>query len=174
MTDQHDHDQDHDNEPTAKLTPRKRDLSGMDVFAPYLASAGTWREAQPRTLAQDIEERRAIAAQASDSPLNTMYALMGHSPDCIAKVRRGLIVSCDCRTKPVEDPAVAVGLALRYERIARTGKIAFPKSIVRLVEAGATRGDEACRMMLERLRRRGWAARPNQGGDRDASSGRRS
>lgn len=163
---------DHDNEPTAKPTPHKRGLSGMQVFTPYLASAAPRREAQPRTLAQDIEERRAIAAHASESPLNTMYALMGHSPDCIAKVRRGLIVSCDCRTKPVEDPAVAVGLALRYERIARTGKIAFPKSIVRLVEAGAASGDVACRMVLERLRRRGWAERRNQDGDPDNSSGR--
>jgi hypothetical protein len=168
MTDHHDHNDDQSRKPT----PRKRGLSGMQVFAPYLASARTRREAQPRTIAQDIEERRAIAAHASDSPLNTMYALMGHSPDCIAKVRRGLIVSCGCDTKPVDDPAVAVGLALRYERIARTGKIAFPKSIARLVEAGAAKGNEACRMMLERLRRRGWADRPNQDGDPDASSGR--
>ena len=168
MTDHHDHN----DKQSRKPTPRKRGLSGMQVFAPYLASNEVQRETQPRTLAQDIEERRTIAAHASDSPLNAMYALMGHGPDCIAKVRRGLIITCDCQTRPVEDPAVAVGLALRYERIARTGKIAFPKSIARLVEAGAARGDEACRMMLERLRRRGWADRPNQDGDPDTSSGR--
>ena len=168
MTDHHDHD----DYQSRKPTPRKRGLSGMKTFAPYLASVEQQREAQPRTIAQDREERRAIAAHASDSPLNAMYALMGHSPDCIARVRRGLIISCGCDTKPVDDPAVAVGLALRYERIARTGKIAFPKSVTRLVEAGAASGDEACRMMLERLRRRGWAARPIQDGVPDASSGR--
>jgi len=168
MTDHHDHN----DEQSRKPTPRKHGLSGMDVFAPYLASGTPRLEAQPRTIAQDREERRAIAAHASDSPLNAMYALMGHGPDCIAKIRRGLIVSCDCQTRPVDDPAVAVGLALRYERIARTGKIAFPKSIARLVEAGAAKGNEACRMMLERLRRRGWADRPHQDGDPDTSSGR--
>ncbi|MAS03314.1 MAG: hypothetical protein CL534_01200 [Ahrensia sp.] len=165
-----------DNEPTDKPTtePRKRGLSGMQVFAPFLASATPVRKAQRQADEQDRAERRAMAAHASDSPLNQMYQLTGHSPDCIAKVRRGLIVSCDCRTRPVEDPAVAVGLALHYEKFARTGKISFPKSIARLVEAGAANGDEACRMMLERLRRRGWADRPKQDGDQDSSSGRSS
>ncbi len=105
-------------------------------------------------------------AQVRVGDVEAVHALVGAHPEVA-----GAVVG-DAGAKPVDDPAVAVGLALRYERIARTGKIAFPKSVTRLVEAGAASGDEACRMMLERLRRRGWAARPNQDGDPDASSRR--
>lgn len=164
---------DHNNQkPSAKPTHRKRGLSGMQVFAPYLASTKAQRDQDRQTDEQDRAERRAIAAQASEGPLNTMYRLMGHSPNCIAKMRRGLIVSCDCPIRPMEDPAVAVGMALHYEKFARAGSIRFPKSIVRLVEAGADAGDEACRMMLERLRRNGCAEHLGQQGDSEPKPGR--
>jgi hypothetical protein len=151
MTDRDDHQQ--NDRPTPAR--RRRGHSGMRVFAPWLNATRPERDARRLADQQDRDERRAIAARASDSPLNAMYAAMGHSPDCIARIRGGLIVSCDCEAKPVDDPAVALALALQYEKFARAGRIAFPRSIARLVEAGAEKGDEACRVMLARLRRRG-------------------
>lgn len=153
---------------------RKRGLSGMQVFAPWLRETRQWREAQRAADERDRAERRVLAAQASASPLNAMYMAMGHSPDCVARMRRGLIVSCDCATKPVDDPAVALAVALQFEKFARAGKAVFPQSVARLVEAGAAKGDEACRMMFERLCRRGLVKRSTPDGDPRAQAGRRS
>lgn len=157
---------DHNNnqKPTAKPTRRKRGLSGMAVFTPYLASTKAKREAERLADERDCAERRAITVQPSENVANTILLSMGHSPDCIARLRRGFIFSCNCSTKPMDDPAVALGLALHCEKYARTGSVRFPKSVARLVEAGAKEGDEACRMMLERLRRSGWV---EQAGEQD-------
>lgn len=164
---------DHNNnqKPTAKPTRRKRGLSGMAVFTPYLASTRAKRDAERLADERDRAERRAIAEQASVGPMTRMYQLMGHSPDCIAKIRRGLILTCDCPTRPLEDPAVAVGMAIHYERAVRAGSIRFPKSVARNLEAGAMAGDEACRMMLERLRRNGWVEQPREIDDSEPKPG---
>ncbi|QKV18979.1 hypothetical protein HTY61_11210 [Oricola thermophila] len=150
----------------------RRTHSGLQAFAPWLRETRQRHEVQLAADEGDRVDRHALAVEASDSPLNVMYMAMGHGPDCIARMRRGLIVTCDCATKPVDDPAVAVALALRYERFARAGKARFTQSIARLVEAGAGRGDEACRMMLERLHRRGLVEDPARDGGSDARPGR--
>ena len=148
MTDQPDPDR----EPTAANDDALH--PGMQAFARWLHSTKPERDARHAADARDREERRAIAARAAKGPISAMYAAMGHDPDCISRMRSGMAISCDCDTRPVEDPAVALALALQCERFARAGKRPFPSSIARLLEAGAERGDEACRMMLERLRRR--------------------
>lgn len=146
---------DHEN-PDRKPTPAAWDRTpaGLQAFTPWLHSTKPQRDARRAADEHDREERRTIAAHAAEGPISAMYVAMGHSPDCAARLRGGLALSCDCRTTPVDDPAVAIALALQCERVARSGKAPFPASIARLLEAGAERGDEACRMMLERLRRR--------------------
>ena len=160
---------DHRN-PDRKPTPATRDRTpaGLQAFAPWLHSTKPQREARRAAEEHDREERRTIAAHAADGPISAMYVAMGHSPDCAARVRGGMAVSCDCGTWPVDDPAVAIALALQCERFARSGNAPFPASIARLVEAGAERGDEACRMMLERLRRRRMIAADDESDGRSA------
>lgn len=52
--------------------------------------------------------------------------------------------SCDCRTKPMEDPAVAVGLVLHYARTAITRGLPIPPSVIELLTHHVEEGDPTC------------------------------
>ena len=64
----------------------------------------------------------------------------GHSASCVALSRQGAISSCDCSVRPIEDPAIIVGLILRFVRTSGGRKIPLPVSLIdplfRLLQAG--------------------------------------
>lgn len=64
----------------------------------------------------------------------------GHSASCVALSRQGAISSCDCSVRALEDPAMIVGLILRFVRTSGGRKIPLPVSLVeplfRLLQAG--------------------------------------
>jgi hypothetical protein len=90
---------------------------------------------------------RPIKATAS-LPL---LMLIGHSESCATLRRAGAIASCDCRTKPMEDPAVAVGLAVHFARISLAQRVALPDVIIELLARRVEEGDAACMMVAEWL-----------------------
>lgn len=80
-----------------------------------------------------------------------LLMLIGHSESCATLRRAGAIASCDCRTKPMEDPAVAVGLAVHFARISLTLRVALPDVIIELLARRVEEGDAACVMVAEWL-----------------------
>lgn len=68
----------------------------------------------------------------------------GHSASCVALSRQGAISSCDCSVRALEDPAIIVGLILRFVRTSGGRKIPLPVSLVeplfRLLQAGDPTG----------------------------------
>lgn len=90
---------------------------------------------------------RPIKATAS-LPL---LMLIGHSESCATLRRAGAITSCDCRTKSMEDPAIAVGLAVHFARISLSQRVALPDVIIELLARRVEEGDAACTMVAEWL-----------------------
>jgi hypothetical protein len=80
-----------------------------------------------------------------------LLMLLGHSESCATLRRAGAIVSCDCRTKPMEDPAVAVGMAVHFARISMAQRVALPAVIIELLARRVEEGDPACVMVAEWL-----------------------
>jgi hypothetical protein len=80
-----------------------------------------------------------------------LLMLLGHSESCATLRRAGAIASCDCRTKPMEDPAVAVGLAVHFARISLAQRVALPAVIIELLARRVEEGDPACVMVAEWL-----------------------
>jgi hypothetical protein len=80
-----------------------------------------------------------------------LLMLIGHSESCATLRRAGAIASCDCRTKRMEDPAVAVGLAVHFARISLSQRVALPDVIIELLARRVEEGDAACVMVAEWL-----------------------
>jgi hypothetical protein len=80
-----------------------------------------------------------------------LLMLIGHSESCATLRRAGAIASCDCRIKPMEDPAVAVGLAVHFARISLAQRVALPDAIIELLARRVEEGDAACVMVAEWL-----------------------
>ncbi|MET3791903.1 hypothetical protein [Aquamicrobium terrae] len=80
-----------------------------------------------------------------------LLMLIGHSESCATLRRAGAIASCDCRIKPMEDPAVAVGLAVHFARISLSQRVALPDVIIELLARRVEEGDAACMMVAEWL-----------------------
>jgi hypothetical protein len=80
-----------------------------------------------------------------------LLMLIGHRESCAMLRRAGAIASCDCRTKPMEDPAVAVGLAVHFARISMAQRVALPDAIIELLARRVEEGDAACVMVAEWL-----------------------
>lgn len=100
-----------------------------------------------------------------------LLMLLGHSESCAALRRAGAIASCDCRIKPMEDPAVAVGLAVHFARISMAQRAALPAVIIELLARRVEEGDPACVMVAEWLETAGLLnlkilSRPNKKGNR--------
>ncbi|MER9586123.1 hypothetical protein [Mesorhizobium sp. M0276] len=94
---------------------------------------------------------RARTARGS----NALLGILGHSEQCIGLATSGQIAVCDCRTKPMEDPAVAVALALHYARTAVDRGIPIPTVVLELLALRVREGDPTCRAVGEWLDERG-------------------
>lgn len=151
------HDDPHANDnPTQANRPNRRGHSGMQAFRPWLRETKPLRDAQAAASERDRAERRTIKAASVGGTLDRLYELSGHSPECIARIKQGRGLECRCDVKPMDDPAIALGLALHLERQMRAGKIAaVPRPVIRLLEAGAANGSAACRLQLKRIERFG-------------------
>lgn len=73
--------------------------------------------------------------------------VLGHSATCIALSRRGEISACDCRIRPIEDPAVTVATIVHYVRVTGYGKQPLPTLMTELLSRQLCVGDPACRMV---------------------------
>lgn len=97
-----------------------------------------------RKPAPTVRSRKATASQQ-------LLTLLGHSESCAKLRRAGGIASCDCRIKPMEDPAVTVGLAIHFARISLAQKAPLPPVIIELLARRVEEGDPACLMVAEWL-----------------------
>ena len=83
--------------------------------------------------------------------MRSLLGLLGHSAECAGLAIEGRIVSCGCRTRPMDDPAVAVGLVMHYARIATTHRLPIPPTVTALLAQRVEEGDPACAMVAEWL-----------------------
>lgn len=98
----------------------------------------------PRPIAPTIKPPKATASLP-------LLMLLGHRESCAELRRAGVIASCDCGIKPMEDPAVAVGLAVHFARISLAQRVALPAAIIELLARRVEEGDAACIMVAEWL-----------------------
>lgn len=109
------------------------------------------RQAAGRMAVADLKGRLS----ARRDPLGGLLGILGHSNDCIAGTRSGRLLSCGCRTKAMDDPAIAVALALHFARQTAGTGIPIPSGIIRLLTEQIEKGDPACLAVGRWLDRRG-------------------
>jgi hypothetical protein len=80
-----------------------------------------------------------------------LLTYLGHSESCAALRRRGMIASCDCPTKPLEDPAITIGLVIHFARMSLAEHCAIPPVLIELLARRVEEGDAACIMIAEWL-----------------------
>jgi hypothetical protein len=97
-----------------------------------------------RKLTPTVSPKKAMASL----PLLT---LLGHRESCAGLRRAGRIAGCDCRIRPMEDPAMTVGLAIHYARMSLAQRTPLPPVIVELLARRVEEGDPACVMVAEWL-----------------------
>lgn len=78
-------------------------------------------------------------------------AALGHAPSCIALSRRGALASCDCSIRPLEDPAVVVGIIVQFVRLSGDGARPLPALLTELLIRQVEAGDAACRVVANWL-----------------------
>lgn len=98
----------------------------------------------PLPIAPTIKPARSTASLP-------LLMLIGHRESCAELRRAGAVASCDCGIKPMEDPAVAVGLAVHFARISLAQRVALPAAIIELLARRVEEGDAACIMVAEWL-----------------------
>lgn len=97
-----------------------------------------------RKLTPTVSPKKATASKQ-------LLILLGHSESCARLRRAGGIVSCDCRIKAMEDPAITVGLAIHFARISSAQRAPLPAVIIELLARRGEEGDPACMMVAEWL-----------------------
>lgn len=80
-----------------------------------------------------------------------LLAALGHAPGCIELSRRGAISSCDCRIAPLEDPAIVVGMVIRFVQMVKPVRSALPDVVVELLVRQLIEGDAACWVIADWL-----------------------
>jgi len=90
-------------------------------------------------------------ARDTKGPARALLGLLGHSAECADIATAGRIASCGCRTRPMEDPAVAVGLVMHYSRLATTRRLPIPQVAIELLTQRVEEGDPACIMIAKQI-----------------------
>jgi len=80
-----------------------------------------------------------------------LQAALGHAPSCIALSRQGALASCDCSIRPLEDPAVVVGIIVQFVRLSGHGARPLPAPLTELLIRQVEAGDLACRVVANWL-----------------------
>lgn len=95
--------------------------------------------------------------EESNSPLDSVLSAFGHDRRCRRRVRAGLAVTCACATRQkVDDPAIVIGLALRFARTGMSHRLPLPHGIVEQLARHVGEGDPAAIMVWDWLARRGF------------------
>lgn len=102
-----------------------------------------------RAAVKDLKSR--IAGRRSRG----LLGILGHGDACIARAKSGRPLSCSCRTRGMNDPAVAVALAMHFARQATLLGIPVPSGIIRLLGEHIEKGDPACLAVADWLERQG-------------------
>jgi hypothetical protein len=69
---------------------------------------------------------------------DVLQDVLGHTPSCIALSRRGAISSCDCRIRPIEDPAVVISMVIQYVRLCGDLPLNFHPAAIRAPTVSVT------------------------------------
>jgi hypothetical protein len=85
------------------------------------------------------------------SASHDLLTYLGHSESCAVLRRRGMIASCDCPIKPLEDPAITIGLVIRFARMSLAQHCAIPPVLIELLARRVEEGDAASIMIAEWL-----------------------
>ncbi len=133
----------------APRTRKQKRTNPVDVGSGVAAEAPKSKPCQSaasvaRKLTPTVRSRKATASL----PLLT---LLGHRRSCAGLRRAGHIASCDCRIKPMEDPAVTVGLAIHFARMSLAQRSPLPPVIIELLARLVEEGDPACVMVADWL-----------------------
>jgi len=103
----------------------------------------------------ETPEREAFAARPTVPARllegsNELQAVMGHSESCNAFSRQGAVSSCDCSIRPLDDPAVVVGMVVHFVRFLG-GRAPLPISIQELLIGQLRKGDAGCWVIADWL-----------------------
>lgn len=118
---------------TSTTEPRANTLAGL--FKAFDGRSLPAPNVKPRMLAGSDELQNAL----------------GHSPTCISLSRRGVLSSCDCTMRPIEDPAVVISIVVQYVRMSGNGKRPLPALVTELLSRQVEAGDPACRVIANWL-----------------------
>jgi hypothetical protein len=127
---------------------KQRDTNPVDAGAGIRADTASSESRLSVSAAGKLTPTVRLGKASASLPL---LMLLGHSESCAAFRRAGVIASCDCRIKPMEDPAVAVGMAVHFARISMAQRVALPDVIIELLARRVEEGDPACIMVAEWL-----------------------
>lgn len=81
---------------------------------------------------------------------NELQAILGHTESCISLSRQGAVSSCDCSIRPLDDPAVVVGMVVHFVRFLG-GRAPLPISIQELLIGQLRKGDAGCWVIADWL-----------------------
>jgi hypothetical protein len=80
-----------------------------------------------------------------------LQSVLGHSATCIALSRKGVLSSCDCTVRPLEDPAVVISIVVQFVRMSGNGKRPLPPLVTEFLTRQIEAGDPACRVIANWL-----------------------
>jgi hypothetical protein len=99
------------------------------------------------------------AGRPSDGPVRGLMSGLGHTAACVEQslggTARGSGCACGCPTRSMNDPAVAVALALQFAKQRKRTGIPIPRSVVRLLAQRVDEGNGACLAVAQSLHRQG-------------------
>ena len=74
----------------------------------------------------------ASRADLASSPLSILLDAAGHGAACIQRVKAGNGLGCSCQTvpRPLDDAAIAVGVAIRFAQIGAARQVPIPRSVL--------------------------------------------
>ena len=93
----------------------------------------------------------------ADSPVAALLETAGHTRACITRIRSGLSISCSCENAPEQPDVVAkaVGLAIRFARIAATRQVPIPPRVITGLVEQVDAGNAAAVLVWKWLVQRG-------------------
>lgn len=136
---------------SAPLTAVGRPADGTHTVREALTGLD-WKMAKAEPTTVLVDQHRQSAAPNS---IDKLFGLLGHGRECSELATAGQIASCTCRTTPMDDPAVAVGLAMHFAKTALARGIPMPRSVIWLLESRIQEGDATCQIVGQWLDERG-------------------
>lgn len=123
------------------ITPPPQSPGNEETLSAILGvSSGAGTEPKPELPRPTIPPRYLAGS-------GELQDILGHAPGCIALSRQGAISSCDCRIRPIEDPAVVISMVVQYVRLTGYGKRPLPSVMRELLLRQLQGGDPACRVV---------------------------